>query len=137
MYTDSSHLGFKATSESQEHCDGSCLVFSLIRLLENMQEDNKRQGSGPKMQTQAFFSDVHPQAAPSDQLLPEEFAESAKGLAGMDCFELYGGKKKAPALSATAEDAAQKQPEAQATADANAYALASCLNTPYTGEVII
>ena len=104
--------------------------------LQIMQEDSKRQGSGPRVQTQALFSDIQPQAAPSDQLLPEEFAESAKGLAGMDCFELYGGRKKAPALSVTAEDAAEKQAENQATADdANAYALASCLNTPYTGEV--
>lgn len=101
-----------------------------------MQEDSKRQGSGSRLQTQAFFSDIHPQAAPSDQLLPEEFAESAKGLAGMDCFELYGGNKKAPALAATAEDAEERETEAQAASDdANAYALASCLNTPYTGEV--
>lgn len=90
------------------------------------------------MQTQALFSDVHPQTAPSDQLLPEEFAESARGLAGMDCFELYGGSRRAPTLAATAEEAAGKDSEVRATADdTNAYALASCLNTPYTGEVDI
>ncbi len=102
----------------------------------HIQEDTKRQGSATRVQTQALFSEIQSQAAPSDQVLPEEFAESARGIAGMDCFELYGGSKKAPALASTAEGSGEKEPEEQAAADdANAYALATCLNTPYTGEV--
>ena len=88
-----------------------------------------------KERTHAFAADGHPieYAHPSDQVLPEEFAESAKGLAGMDCFELYGGTRTAPALRVT--NARDANIEREAADDANAYALASCLNTPYTGEV--
>ena len=102
-----------------------------------MQEDKKRQGSAPlRVQTQALHSDIHTQAVPPDQVLPEEFAESAKGLAGMDCFELYGGSKTAPALQAGGEGQETEQSDSQpGLDDPNAYALASCLNTPYTGEV--
>lgn len=103
----------------------------MLHVWHCMQEE-KRHGVGPsKLLTQALPQDAYPYAPPSDQVLPEEFAESAKGLAGMDCFELYGGSKKAPELQSVSQGPHQAEP----TDDANAYALASCLNTPYTGEV--
>lgn len=84
-----------------------------------------------------YYAHDHPQLPPTDQVLSEEFAESARGLAGVDCFELYGGSKEAPALRTHGFDKSSSDPEVQQATeeDSNAYALATCLNTPYTGEV--
>ena len=66
---------------------------------------------------------------PPDPDLQEEFAESARGLAGLECYELYGPQRDAPALQASTRTVSNEQQYDRKAA------FASCLATPLTGEV--
>lgn len=99
----------------------------------------KREGSLPtrlrSVRSRALPSFEPPMPLPSEPLVAQEFAEAARGLAALECFELYGPLLEAPPLSSQADatNAGQHGPSVKQF-DAKA-AVASCLATPVTGEV--
>lgn len=93
----------------------------------------RRQGSTPsRMQTKAMLFPLADMSSslPSEQVVSEEMAEAAKGLAGLECLELYGPSPAAPPL--TAPDISDS--DRQKADRFQLYALASCMATPTTGE---
>ena len=60
----------------------------------------------------------------------EEFAESAKGLAGLDCYEKFGRPEPHPPLGGGDDSLAEGT-----QADEETQAMAACLATPYTADV--
>lgn len=85
-----------------------------------------------RTQTKAFvfpLADM-PTNLPSEQVVSEEMAEAAKGLAGLECLELYGPTPSAPPLTTPDISTSDRQKAERF----QLYALASCMATPTTGE---